>query len=104
MLNRLGPLAGTGVLPSPYQPRDRRGQGPHSMATALPEPGSAIASSAPGIVVAVCSYAVEMLSWAAGRWAHRHGGHWGTILISGTLENKERKMPKTKGALGRPRC
>ncbi len=34
----------------------------------------------------------------AGRWAHRHGGHWGTILVSGAPENKERKMPKTKGA------
>ncbi len=39
----------------------------------------------------------------AGRWAHRHGGLWGTILVSGTLENKERKIPKTKGALGRTR-
>ncbi len=41
---------------------------------------------------------VAKLSWGAGQWAHGAGGHWGTILVSGALENKERKMPKIKGA------
>ncbi len=90
-------------LSSPYQARDRGGQGSHSMATAFPAPGPAITASSAGIVFAVCSCTVATLSRAAGRWVHRHGGLWGTILISGTRENKERKMPKTKGALGRSR-
>ncbi len=33
----------------------------------------------------------------AGRWAHRAGGGLGNKVPLGGLENKERKMPKTKG-------
>ncbi len=37
---------------------------------------------------------------AAGRWAHRAGGGLGNKVPLGGLENKERKMPKTKGRFG----
>ncbi len=79
------------------------GQGPHSTATALPAPGPANASSVASVVFAICSCTVATLSW---QWGDGHTGPVGvrgTILISGTLENKERKIPKTKGALGRSR-
>ncbi len=68
-------------------------------ATALPAPGPANASSAADVVFAVCSCTVAMLSRAAGRWVHRAGGALGNKVPLGGLENKERKMPKTKGAL-----
>ncbi len=71
-------------------------------ATALPAPGPANASSAPGIVFAVCSYTVAMLSWRRG------DGHTGTGGIRGTrfhwegLKTKSEKSRKQK-ALGRSR-
>ena len=50
-----GPFALSGPRPV--------GQGPHSTATALPAPGPANASSAAGVVFAVCSCTVAKLSW-----------------------------------------
>ncbi len=89
---------GPGAPLSPYQPRDRRGQGPHSTATVLPAPGPAIASSAAGIVFAVCSCTVAMLSWRRG------DGFTGPVGVRGTrfhwegLKTKSEKCRKQKGA------
>ncbi len=83
---------------SPSQARDRRGQGPHSTDTALPAPGPANASSAAGIVFAVCSCTVAMLSWGRG------DGHTGPVGVRGTrfhwegLKTKSEKCRKQKGA------
>ncbi len=79
-------------------PPEGRGQGPHSTATALPAPGPAIHPSAAGIVFAVCSFAVAMLSWRRGDGHTGHRGHWGTRFHWEGLKTKSEKCRKQKGA------
>ncbi len=82
---------------SARQARDRCGR-PIPTATAPPAPEPVITSSAVGVVFAVCSCTAATLSWRRGDGHTGPVGVWGTILVSGAPENKERKIPKTKGA------
>ncbi len=102
MLSRLGPLAGTRALPSPYQARDRWGR--------VHSGGHRVPGTWAGYHILCGRYRVRFLFLYGGD-AFLGGGAMGTPVggirsLSGhpdTAENKERKMAKTKGALGRSR-
>ena len=74
------------------------GQGPHSTATAFPAPGLANASSAAGIVFAVCSYTVAKLSWGRDDGFTGTGGIGEQSLSLGHLKTKSEKCRKQRGA------
>ncbi len=83
--------------PSPGQARDRWG-GSIPTATELPAPGRAIHPSAAGVVFAVCSYTVAMLSWRRGDGHTGTGGIGEQSLSLGHLKTKSEKCRKQKGA------
>ncbi len=83
--------------PSPYQPRDRWGR-VHSDGHRAPDTGAGYHRLC-GRCRVRCLFIYDGDAvLGAGRWAHGHGGHSGNKVPLGGLENKERKIPKTKGA------